>query len=184
MNKEYKIAIIGLGYVGLPLALAFSECYQVLGYDINKKRVAELNKGMDSNLDVEVKDNPNLLFSSDESDLNEFAIYIITVSTPVDKENIPDLSFLKSASELVAKYLKKEDIVIYESTVYPGVTEDFCVPILAENSELVYNSEFYCGYSPERISPGAEKYSLQNVVKVTSGSTDKVAGIVKICILK
>jgi len=135
-------------------------------------------------LDVEVKDNPNLLFSSDESDLNEFAIYIITVSTPVDKENIPDLSFLKSASELVAKYLKKEDIVIYESTVYPGVTEDFCVPILAENSELVYNSEFYCGYSPERISPGAEKYSLQNVVKVTSGSTDKVAGIVKICILK
>jgi len=178
LDKEYKIAIIGLGYVGLPLALAFSECYQVLGYDINKKRVADLNKGIDSNLDVEVKDNPNLLFSSDESDLKESEIYIITVPTPVDKENIPDLSFLKSASELVAKYLKKEDIVIYESTVYPGVTEDFCVPILAENSELVYNSEFYCGYSPERISPGAEKYSLQNVVKVTSGSTDKVAGIV------
>jgi len=175
LDKEYKIAVIGLGYVGLPLALAFAECYQVVGYDINKKRVAELNKGVDSNLDVEVKDNPNLLFSSDESDLKESTIYIITVPTPVDEENIPDLSFLKSASELVAKYLKKEDIVIYESTVYPGVTEDFCVPILAENSELVYNSEFYCGYSPERISPGAEKYSLQNVVKVTSGSTDKVA---------
>ena len=178
MDKEYKIAIIGLGYVGLPLALAFSEHYQVVGYDINKKRVAELNKGIDSNLDVSVNVNSNLSFSNNESDLDESTIYIITVPTPVDEKNTPDLSFLKSASELVASFLKKEDIVIYESTVYPGVTEDVCVTILAKISGLSYNNEFYCGYSPERISPGAEKYNLQNVVKVTSGSTDNIAEIV------
>ena len=178
MEKEYKIAIIGLGYVGLPLALAFAEHYEVVGYDINAKRVADLNKEIDSNLDVIVKSNSNLSFSSDENDLLESNIYIITVPTPVDKKNTPDLSFLKLASELVARYLKKDDIVIYESTVYPGVTEDFCVPILAEISGLSYNDEFYCGYSPERISPGAEKYTLTNVVKITSGSTFKTAELV------
>ena len=178
MEKEYKIAIIGLGYVGLPLALAFAEHYEVVGYDINAKRVADLNKEIDSNLDVIVKSNSNLSFSSDENDLLESNIYIITVPTPVDKKNTPDLSFLKLASELVARYLKKDDIVIYESTVYPGVTEDFCVPILAEISGLSYNDEFYCGYSPERISPGAEIYTLTNVVKITSGSTFKIAELV------
>ena len=178
MEKEYKIAIIGLGYVGLPLALAFAKHYKVVGYDINEKRVAELNKGVDSNLDVRVKENKNLNFTGNEGDLKSSNIYIITVPTPVDKDNIPDLTFLKSASELVAKNLKKDDIVIYESTVYPGVTEDICVPILAKVSGLSYNSEFYCGYSPERISPGAEKYNLQNVVKVTSGSTKRVAELV------
>jgi len=178
LEKEYKIAIIGLGYVGLPLALAFSEYYKVVGYDVNAKRVSELNKGVDSNLDVLVKVNSNLMFSSEENCLSESNIYIITVPTPVDKENTPDLSFLKSASDLVAKHLTKGDIVIYESTVYPGVTEDICVPILANISGLVYNTDFFCGYSPERISPGAEKYNLQNVVKVTSGSTEKIAVIV------
>ncbi len=178
METEYKIAIIGLGYVGLPLALAFSEHYEVVGYDINKKRVAELNKGIDSNLDISVKVNPNLIFSNDKSDLKMSTIYIITVPTPVDKENVPNLSFLKSASELVANFLKEGDVIIYESTVYPGVTEDICVPILAKISGLSYNTNFYCGYSPERISPGAEKYTLQNVVKVTSGSTPKVAELV------
>ena len=175
MEKEYKISIIGLGYVGLPLALAFSQYYKIVGYDVNEKRVDELNKGFDCNLDTSVKENSNLMFSSDESDLKESNIYIITVPTPVDDENTPDLSFLKSASELVANFLKEGDIVIYESTVYPGVTEDFCVPILSKISGLAFNIGFYCGYSPERISPGSEKYNLQNVVKVTSGSTERTA---------
>ena len=178
MEKENKIAIIGLGYVGLPLALAFSVHYKVVGYDVNAKRVSELNKGVDSNLDVLVKVNSNLMFSSEENCLSESNIYIITVPTPVDKENTPDLSFLKSASNLVGKYLSKGDIVIYESTVYPGVTEDVCMPILTKISGLIYNTDFFCGYSPERISPGAEKYNLQNVVKVTSGSTTEVADLV------
>ena len=178
MKKENKIAVIGLGYVGLPLALAFSKYYKVVGYDVNEKRVASLQKGIDSNLDVVVSVNTNLIFNSNESVIKEANIYIIAVPTPVNAENIPDLSFLKSASQLVAKYLKEEDIVIYESTVYPGVTEDFCVPILAEISGLTYNTNFYCGYSPERISPGADKYTLRNVVKVTSGSTLRVAELV------
>ena len=178
MEREYKIAAIGLGYVGLPLALAFSKHYKVVGYDVNEKRVSSLQKGIDSNLDVAVSVNPNLVFSSNESAIKGANIYIITVPTPVNAENIPDLSFLKSTSQLVAKYLKEEDIVIYESTVYPGVTEDFCVPILAEISGLCYNTNFYCGYSPERISPGADKYTLQNVVKITSGSTPRVAELV------
>lgn len=178
MAKEYKIAIIGLGYVGLPLALAFSEYYKVLGYDVNENRISELNRRIDSNLDVIIKENLNLTFSNDKRDLKEYNIYIITVPTPVDEQNTPDLSFLKSASELVGNSLLKADLVIYESTVYPGVTEDFCVPILAENSGLIYNSTFFCGYSPERISPGAEKYNLKNVVKVTSGSTKKIAELV------
>jgi len=178
LEKEYKISIIGLGYVGLPLALAFSEYYKIVGYDINEKRVDELNKGVDSNFDVAIKENSNLIFSNDKSDLKESNIYIITVPTPVDDKNNPDLSFLKLASELVAHFLTEGDIVIYESTVYPGVTEDFCMPILAKISGLSYNVGFYCGYSPERISPGTEKYNLQNIVKVTSGSTKKIAAIV------
>jgi len=178
LKKENKIAVIGLGYVGLPLALAFSKHYKVVGYDVNEKRVSLLQKKIDSNLDVVVSGNPNLVFSSNESAIKEANIYIITVPTPVNAENIPDLSFLKSASQIVAKYLKEEDIVIYESTVYPGVTEDFCVPILAKISGLCYNTNFYCGYSPERISPGADKYALENVVKVTSGSTPNIAELV------
>jgi len=178
LEKEYKIAIIGLGYVGLPLALAFAKHYKVVGYDVNAERVGQLNKGIDANLDVEVEVNSNLIFSNNENDLKKSNIYIITVPTPVDKDNVPDLTSLKSASELVANSLQKGDIVIYESTVYPGITEDICVPILAKISGLSYNHEFYCGYSPERISPGAEKYTLENVVKVTSGSTSKVADLV------
>ena len=157
---------------------AFSEYYKFVVYDINVKRVFDLNKGIDSNLEVAIKENSNLIFSNDESDLNGSNIYIITVPTPVDDENAPDLSFLESASELVADSLLEGDLVIYESTVYPGVTEDFCVPILAKNSGLTYNLDFFCGYSPERISPGARKFNLQNVVKVTSGSTEKIAKVV------
>ena len=178
MRKENKIAIIGLGYVGLPLALAFSRYYKVIGYDVNKKRVSSLQEGTDSNLNVKVPINSNLVFSSDENAIKEANIYIVAVPTPVNEENIPDLSFLESASQIVAKYLTEDNIVIYESTVYPGVTEDFCVPILAEISGLRYNTNFYCGYSPERISPGANQYTLQNVVKVTSGSTPMIADLV------
>ena len=178
MKKENKIAVIGLGYVGLPLALSFSKYYKVAGYDVNEKRVASLQKGIDSNLDVAVSVNPNLVFSSNKNVIKEANIYIITVPTPIDAENTPDLSFLKSASQLVAKYLKEEDIVIYESTVYPGVTEDFCIPILSGISGLCYNTDFYCGYSPERISPGSDKYALENVVKITSGSTPRIADLV------
>ena len=178
MKKQYQISIIGLGYVGLPLALAFSNYYKVVGYDVSRRRISDLSKGLDINLDVTLRENSNLIFSNDESDLKGSNIYIITVPTPVDDKNVPDLSFLKLASELVANYLKESDIVIYESTVYPGVTEDFCVPIISRISGLDYNVGFFCGYSPERISPGAEKYNLQNVVKVTSGSTEEIAGIV------
>ena len=173
-----KIAVIGLGYVGLPLSLAFSEHYNVIGYDVDQKRVNSLKQGIDSNSDVQILVHPNLLISSDEDAIKDANIYIITVPTPVNSKNTPDLSFLESASKLVGRCLKEGDIVIYESTVYPGVTEDFCVPILAKTSGLSYNINFYCGYSPERISPGVDKYTLQNIVKITSGSTPKVADFI------
>ena len=175
MPKENKIAIIGLGYVGLPLAIAFSKFYKVIGFDIDTDRVNELNDSFDSNADISFEINENIKFTDKEKDLFVADIYIITVPTPVTSKNIPDLSILERATKTVATYLRKGDIVIYESTVYPGVTEDICVPILEKLSGFKYNTDFYCGYSPERISPGAEKYSLENVVKVTSGSTLEVA---------
>ena len=175
MPKENKIAIIGLGYVGLPLAIAFSKFYKVIGFDIDTDRVNELNDSFDSNADISFEINENIKFTDKEKDLFVADIYIITVPTPVTSKNIPDLSILERATKTVATYLRKGDIVIYESTVYPGVTEDICVPILEKLSGFKYNADFYCGYSPERISPGAEKYSLENVVKVTSGSTLEVA---------
>ena len=175
MPKENKIAIIGLGYVGLPLAIAFSKFYQVIGFDIDTDRVNELNDSFDSNADISFEINENIKFTDKEKDLFVADIYIITVPTPVTSKNIPDLSILERATKTVATYLRKGDIVIYESTVYPGVTEDICVPILEKLSGFKYNTDFYCGYSPERISPGTEKYSLENVVKVTSGSTLEVA---------
>ena len=175
MEKEYNIAIIGLGYVGLPLALAFSEYYKVVGYDIDEKRILELNKGLDNNSNIDFSRYSNLMFSSREHDIESCNIYIVTVPTPVDNKNNPDLSALKSASSIIGSLLKKGDIVIYESTVYPGVTEEVCVPILQDNTELIFNKEFYCGYSPERISPGDKKYKLETIVKITSGSTNKIA---------
>jgi len=139
MEKEYNIAIIGLGYVGLPLALAFSEYYKVVGYDIDEKRILELNKGLDNNSNIDFSRYSNLMFSSREHDIESCNIYIVTVPTPVDNENNPDLSALKSASSIIGSLLKKGDIVIYESTVYPGVTEEVCVPILQDNTELIFN---------------------------------------------
>ena len=147
-DKEYNIGVVGMGYVGLPLAIAFSEYYNVIGYDIDDVRISNLKNGKDTNLDVDVDTVSNLKFTNINEKLKDCNVYIITVPTPVDQDNRPDLSFLESATKEVASLLKKGDIVIYESTVYPGVTEEFCVPILEETSSLLFNIDFYCGYSP------------------------------------
>ncbi|KIA88532.1 nucleotide sugar dehydrogenase [Kaistella jeonii] len=187
---KQKIAIIGLGYVGLPLARLFATKYQVVGFDIDSKRIAELNSGTDKTLEVEdeilqavlVSDfkaaEKGLICSSTVGDIADSNFYIITVPTPVDKNNRPDLTPLQKASQTVGKVLKKGDIVIYESTVYPGVTEEECVPILAECSGLTFNIDFFAGYSPERINPGDREKTVEKIMKVTSGSTPEVGKIV------
>ena len=178
-----KIAIIGLGYVGLPLARLFATKYQVVGFDINQKRIKELCSGKDSTLEVsdevlqkvlvnKFKNNENgLLCSSSIEDIADCNYYIVTVPTPVDKNNRPDLTPLYKASETVGKVLKKGDIVIYESTVYPGATEEECIPVLEKVSELKFNKDFFAGYSPERINPGDKEHTVEKILKVTSGST-------------
>ncbi|MFY0626277.1 MAG: nucleotide sugar dehydrogenase [Reichenbachiella sp.] len=176
--KDHKVAIIGLGYVGLPLAVAVSEKYQVLGYDINQSRINELNNGHDRTDEVSSEDlnsASRLKFSSTESDLNDANLYIITVPTPIDDNKNPDLSLVEKASCLVGKYLTEADIVVYESTVYPGCTEEICVPILEKTSSLKYNQNFHCGYSPERINPGDKDRGVKQILKVTSGSNEEVA---------
>lgn len=178
MKKEKKIAIIGLGYVGLPLAVEFGKYRKVLGFDINKNRIAELQLGKDRTLEVAAKElmaSDYLTFSYEQDDLTDCQIFIITVPTPVDRANQPDLTPLIQASETVGKALKVGDIVIYESTVYPGATEEVCAPVLEEKSGLKFNKDFYCGYSPERINPGDKTNTLTKIVKVTSGSTPIVA---------
>lgn len=185
---EYKIAIIGLGYVGLPLAVAFAKKYQVAGFDINKTRILELSEGKDYTLEVsddELKEvikkdlsGIGLYFTNNLEEIKNCNVYIVTVPTPVDKHNKPDLIPLYKASETVGKVLKKGDIVIYESTVYPGVTEDECVPVLERVSGLTFNSDFYCGYSPERINPGDKEHTVTKIKKVTSGSTPEIATVV------
>ena len=176
-----KIAIIGLGYVGLPLAVEFGKKVNTIGYDINTARVSELNSGTDSTLETTPEElaSASLLSCTDNPDLLVDAnIYIVTVPTPIDGSKSPDLSPVISATHLVAKYLKQDDIVIYESTVYPGATEDVCVPILEKVSGLKFNTDFYCGYSPERINPGDKERTLTTILKVTSGSTSQVADFV------
>ena len=175
-----KITIIGLGYVGLPLAIEFGKKFNVLGFDISKSRVFELKKGLDSNgefTENEILQN-KIQFTHSVKDVGNSDFYIITVPTPLKKNNKPDLRPLKSASQIVGKKIKKGDIVIYESTVYPGCTEEDCVPILEKTSGLVYNVDFFCGYSPERINPGDKKRKLSNIKKVVSGSNSKVSKIV------
>jgi len=184
--KNIKIAVIGLGYVGLPLAVEFAKKYEVIGFDINSKRVEELRKGIDKTLEITdenltsvlvenanalVNDNIGLFPSSNVKDISLATIYIVTVPTPIDKHKKPDLSYLISASKMIATVLKKDDIVIYESTVYPGCTEEDCVPILEQYSGLKFNKDFYCGYSPERINPGDKINTISTIKKVTSGST-------------
>ena len=182
---DKKIAVIGLGYVGLPLAAAFAAKYKVTGFDINSKRVAELKKGVDDTLEVSedqlksvLVDNFNqkgLSLTANLQDIADAQIYIVTVPTPIDKHKIPDLTPLYKASESVGKVLKKGDIVIYESTVFPGATEEECVPILEKASGLTFNTDFYAGYSPERINPGDKKHTVTKILKVTSGSTPEIA---------
>ena len=172
------IAVIGLGYVGLPLAVAFSEKYTVVGFDINKKRVDELNNAFDFTNEVSTEkllELKQLQFSSNPQAIIGCNIFIITVPTPINQFKAPDLSYLLAASALVGGMLKEGDLVIYESTVYPGCTEEDCVPVLELNSGLVFNKDFFCGYSPERINPGDKKNTLTNIKKVTSGSTPAIA---------
>jgi UDP-N-acetyl-D-glucosamine/UDP-N-acetyl-D-galactosamine dehydrogenase len=179
-----KIAIIGLGYVGLPLAVEFAKKYQVVGFDINEKRISQLSQGIDLTLEIskesllevlDNKENSGLSFSNLSSDIASANIYIVTVPTPVDKHHRPDLSPLISASKTVGLVLKKGDIVIYESTVYPGATEEDCVPVLEKTANLVYNKDFFVGYSPERINPGDKQHTVTQILKVTSGSTPAIA---------
>ncbi len=181
MLLEKKIAVIGLGYVGLPLAVEFGKKYSVVGYDINILRIQELKNGIDSTLECSKEDinkSSNLFFSSNINEIRECNVFIITVPTPINLFKVPDLKPLISASELVGSVLKKGDIVIYESTVYPGCTEEDCVPILEKSSQLKFNEEFFCGYSPERINPGDKINTLTKIKKVTSGSNPEIADIV------
>lgn len=172
------IAIIGLGYVGLPLALAFSKQYSVIGYDLDTKRVEALNNGVDSTMQAseeDLKANNQLYFTADLAAIAAATIYIVTVPTPVHADKTPDLGPLLNATKTIAGVLKKGDIVIYESTVYPGCTEEDCVPVLEKIAGLKYNEDFYCGYSPERINPGDQVNTLTKIKKITSGSTPAIA---------
>lgn len=186
MNTNHTIAIIGLGYVGLPLAVAFAEKYKVIGFDINQARVKELQAGHDHTLEVEDEDLQKVLkpsefglrITSNANDLKDANFYVVTVPTPTDKNRQPVLTPLIKASETIGKQLQKDDIVVYESTVYPGVTEEVCVPVLEQVSGLKMNSDFYVGYSPERINPGDKKHTVTKILKVTSGSTPDVAKVV------
>ncbi len=179
MEMEDKIvAVIGLGYVGLPLAAAFGKVRKTIGFDIDNARVEELRSGHDHTLELaedELRSITNISFTCDREQLKEARIYIVTVPTPVDQANRPDMTPLIRASETVGKVLKKDDLVIYESTVYPGATEEVCVPVLERVSGLKFNTDFFCGYSPERINPGDKVHRLQTIVKVTSGSTPDTA---------
>ena len=178
MMKNKKIAIIGLGYVGLPLAMEFGKSREVVGYDIDSKRIEELQSNNDNTLEVnskELKNLKNTIFTNELSDIKECVVYIITVPTPVHIDKGPNLIPLKSASEMIGKVLKPEDLVIYESTVYPGATEEVCIPILEKVSKLELNKDFTCGYSPERINPGDKDRHVTSIMKVTSGSSEAAA---------
>lgn len=185
---DSKIAVIGLGYVGLPLAIEFAEKYQVIGFDINQDRVSNLNNGIDSTKEADIDRLQNLLslnnninglrFTKEASQIRDCNIFIVTVPTPINQFKAPDLNPLLSASEMIGKVLKRGDIVIYESTVYPGCTEEDCVPVLEKSSGLKFNIDFFCGYSPERINPGDKINTLTKIKKVTSGSTQEIADVV------
>ncbi|MAY06941.1 MAG: Vi polysaccharide biosynthesis UDP-N-acetylglucosamine C-6 dehydrogenase TviB [Verrucomicrobiales bacterium] len=177
-SSDSSIAIVGLGYVGLPLAVEFGRKRKVIGFDINETRIQELKQGIDKTLETtnqELRDAIHLSYTSLLEDLRHCKIFIVTVPTPIDKEKKPDLVPLERATEAIGSILKKGDIVIYESTVYPGATEEICVPILEEKSSLSFNKDFYCGYSPERINPGDKEHRITTIKKVTSGSTPEIA---------
>ncbi|MFW2477367.1 MAG: nucleotide sugar dehydrogenase [Sediminibacterium sp.] len=181
MDSEKKIAVVGLGYVGLPLAVEFGKKNIVIGFDINSTRIKELQAGVDKTNELDtasIKSATKLIFSYNIDDIKDCSIYIVTVPTPIDSFKRPDLKPLLRASEMIGKVLKKGDIVIYESTVYPGCTEEDCVPVLEAKSNLKFNKDFFCGYSPERINPGDKINTITKIKKVTSGSTPEVASIV------
>ena len=183
LNKDIKISVIGLGYVGLPLAIELSKIYNVFGFDINNKRTLELNDYHDSTGETSKESlkkalSNKLTINSNNKNLKSSDIFIITVPTPITEKKVPDLSFLLSACELVGKYLLKGNVVIFESTVYPGCTEEDCVPVLEKKSKLTYNKDFYCGYSPERINPGDKTNTLTKIIKITSGSSPEIADFV------
>ena len=178
---DYKIALIGLGYVGLPLAVEFGKKFNVIGFDINETRVHELKQGNDITLETnseEIKLATNLTFTTDLNEIKKCNVYIVTVPTPINQFKSPDLTPLLSATKMLGKIIKKGDIIIYESTVYPGCTEEECVPVLEKESNLKFNVDFYCGYSPERINPGDKVNTLTKIIKVTSGSNENVANII------
>ena len=179
--NDSKLAIIGLGYVGLPLAVAFGTKRSTVGYDLNNTRIDQLKNHEDLTLETTPEDLKNaihLTYTNNLEDIKNCNIFIITVPTPIDKNNDPDLTPIKKASEAIGSILKTGDIVIYESTVFPGATEEFCVPILEKQSNLIFNKDFYCGYSPERINPGDKEHRLKTIKKITSGSTPEVAIVV------
>tara|TARA_B100001059_G_C17799369_1_gene565173 strand:+ start:169 stop:1434 length:1266 start_codon:yes stop_codon:yes gene_type:complete len=182
MNLEkLKIAIIGQGYVGLPLAIEFGKKYLTIGFDVNINRVEDLKNGFDftnESSSDQIKSADKLMFSSDLSDIKDCNVFVVTVPTPIDEFKTPDLKPLKTASKMLGKVLKKGDVVIYESTVYPGCTEEVCAPLLEKESGFIFNVDFYCGYSPERIVPGDKINTLTSIKKVTSGSTPEIAGFV------
>lgn len=184
LNTKYKIGVLGLGYVGLPLAAELSKKFHVIGFDINKERINELNNGYDRTGELEegeLSSVKNIIFSTNDNLLKDCNFYIITVPTPIDSSKTPDLNPLKQASILVGKKLCKDDIVVYESTVYPGCTEEYCVPFLESNSGFKFNKDFYCGYSPERINPGDKIHKISMIKKVVSGSTPQaLESIIKI----
>ena len=180
-TKDIKLGIIGLGYVGLPLALEFAKNRKVIGFDIKKKRIEELNSGIDKNLESskeEFQNSKQLNFTSNDEDLKQANCFIITVPTPIDELKKPDLQPLLQASEMIGKIIKEGNLIIYESTVYPGCTEEVCVPILEKFSNLKFNRDFFCGYSPERINPGDKKHTISNIKKITSGSTPKILDLI------
>ena len=180
-KKDIKLAILGLGYVGLPLAVAFGHKRPVLGFDISERRIADLKKSHDKTMEMseeEIESSEFLQFSSHIEDLEDKNCYIITVPTPIDFNKEPDLEAIKAATKTVGSFLNSGNVVIYESTVYPGCTEEVCVPILEELSGLEFNKDFFCGYSPERINPGDKTHRLTNIVKVTSGSTNEAAKLI------
>ena len=180
-NKDLKLAVFGLGYVGLPLALEFSKKRKVIGFDTSKKRIEELKSGIDKNLELtknELLSSNQLSFSCSEEDLKYVNCYIITVPTPIDEFKKPDLRSILKASEMTGKIINQGDLIIYESTVYPGCVEEECVPVLEKFSKLKFNQDFFCGYSPERINPGDKEHTISNIKKVTSGSTPEIAELV------
>lgn len=180
-KKNLKLAIIGLGYVGLPLALEFAKKREVIGFDINQKRIKDLKSGIDKNLEFtkkKLKDIKKINFTNDQKDLKSSNCFIVTVPTPVDELKKPDLRPLHNACEILGKTIKEKSLVIFESTVYPGCIEEECVPKLEKFSNLKFNKDFFCGYSPERINPGDKKHTISKIKKITSGSTPKIADLV------